>query len=445
MFDYLKHLFNFSEDAASEDEVIDSIRKGIDFKGANLWTLILAIVIASVGLNVNSAAVIIGAMLISPLMGPIMGVGLGAGIFDPSLIKVAAKNLLTATIIGLLTSTIYFTVSPLTQAQSELLARVQPTIYDVMIAFTGGLAGMLAHSRKKFNNVIPGVAIATALMPPLCTAGFGLATGHYSYFFGAIYLYIINSVFISIATFIVVRFLKYHSSKFVDAKLASRIRKTVWAIAILTIIPSIYLAYVFVSNEIFIQRVNEFIGAELTSKNFLVVNQTIDPAAKKIQITLLHDANTDSINVVLNLKKEQYKLGNTSIVLQSSENRTDFKAAFDQLKDELKENVLKKQEEELVSAEAELKQFRQQEEQEKQFENQKADALDEFNTLFGKTTEFLVDKSILQNSEQTDTVLFVYFIPEHPVHGSELQRIENWLSAKFKISRVKLIQGTQKK
>ena len=207
--EFLKDRFNLEEDKANENEIIDSIKKGVEFRGINLWVLIFAIFIASIGLNVNSTAVIIGAMLISPLMGPIMGIGLGIGINDFDLIKKAYKNLAIATVIGVATSAIYFLISPISDAQSELLARTTPTIWDVMIALFGGLAGIVATTRKSISNVIPGVAIATALMPPLCTAGFGLATGNLSFFFGAFYLYFINSVFISLSSFIIVRFLKF--------------------------------------------------------------------------------------------------------------------------------------------------------------------------------------------------------------------------------------------
>ena len=192
---YLYNLFSLDNYKSSEQEVIESITKSVEFKGINVWVLVFAIFIASIGLNVDSAAVIIGAMLISPLMGPIMGIGLGAGIYDFELIKKAGRNLLVMMVISLITSTTYFLISPLREAQSELLARTTPTIWDVLIALFGGLAGIVATSTKEKGNVIPGVAIATALMPPLCTAGFGLATGNMYYFGGALYLFFLNEHF----------------------------------------------------------------------------------------------------------------------------------------------------------------------------------------------------------------------------------------------------------
>jgi len=201
--------FKLNNEKENHQTVIESIDKGVVFKGTNLWILVFAIFIASLGLNINSSAVIIGAMLVSPLMGPIMGLGLGMAINDLSLLRKALSNYLFAAGVGLATSTIYFLLSPINDAHSEILARTTPNIYDVLIAFFGGLAGILATSSKQKGNVIPGVAIATALMPPLCTAGYGLATLQFYYFFGAFYLFLINTVFIALSTLLTLRFLKY--------------------------------------------------------------------------------------------------------------------------------------------------------------------------------------------------------------------------------------------
>ena len=197
----LGRYFNLLPDKEDEHAVIEQVKGGTQFRGTNLWILIFAILIASLGLNVNSTAVIIGAMLISPLMGPIIGMGLSVGISDFEMLKQSLKNYGVATLISVATATLYFWISPLSEAQSELLARTSPTLYDVLIAFCGGAAGVLALTTKSKGQVIPGVAIATALMPPLCTAGYGLATGQWTYFFGAFYLFFINTVFIATATF----------------------------------------------------------------------------------------------------------------------------------------------------------------------------------------------------------------------------------------------------
>jgi uncharacterized hydrophobic protein (TIGR00271 family) len=187
----------------------EEIEKGIEFRGTNLWILIFAILIASLGLYSNSTAVIIGAMLISPLMGPIMGLGFGMAINDVKILKRSVLNLLFATTVSLSISTLFFLLIPLHTTNSELLHRTSPSLDDALIALFGGMAGMLATSSKLKGNVIPGAAIATALMPPLCTAGFGLATWSSKYFFGALYLYLINAIFIAAATFLVARLVRF--------------------------------------------------------------------------------------------------------------------------------------------------------------------------------------------------------------------------------------------
>ncbi|MDD4884371.1 TIGR00341 family protein [Sulfuricurvum sp.] len=277
-------------DDKAEDEVIDErIRGDIHMKGSNLWILMFAIFVASIGLNVNSTAVIIGAMLISPLMGPIMGIGYGAGINDFALIRRAFKNLFVATIIALLTSTLYFLISPLDTAQSELLARTTPTAWDVLIGFFGGLAGIVGATRKEKSNVIPGVAIATALMPPLCTAGFGLATGHWNYFFGAFYLYTINFVFIALSSFIVVRVFSVTEKKYVDPDVAKRAQRYIAVIVVLTMLPSSYLAYQLVGEEVFKAKANSFVNEQLNFKNTNVAQIKIDPHTHLIKVFLIGD------------------------------------------------------------------------------------------------------------------------------------------------------------
>lgn len=238
---YLKSTVDIAADCDAQ-ATIDNIGRSVEFRGVNIWILVFAIVIASVGLNVNSTAVIIGAMLISPLMSPIMGIGLGVGISDNDLIRKSIKNLLAMAGISLLASTTYFLLTPLSDAQSELLARTKPTAFDVLIAFFGGLAGIVAASRKQEKTtVVAGVAIATALMPPLCTAGYGLGTGQWMYFFGAFYLFFINSFFIALATFLMVRYLKFPRKKFVDAAHERKVRRSILIFSLIVIIPSVFI------------------------------------------------------------------------------------------------------------------------------------------------------------------------------------------------------------
>ena len=248
-------------DHIDTDAATRSIRSNVSFRGPNVWILAFSIIIASVGLNVNSTAVIIGAMLISPLMGPIIGIGLGLGVNDTKLIRVGLKNLIVMVGISLIASTLYFLLTPLKLANpTELLARTNPTIYDVIIALFGGAAGLLEISRKEKGTVLSGVAIATALMPPLCTAGYGLATGTFNYFFGALMLFIINGVFIIIATYVMSKILGFQEYEFQDQKTAKRTRTLVTLVVILVAVPSILSAVRMIKSNTFQQNASSFVA-----------------------------------------------------------------------------------------------------------------------------------------------------------------------------------------
>lgn len=270
---YLRQYFDMSENREKEEDVVDEIASGVTFKGANLWILICAVFIASLGLNINSTAVIIGAMLISPLMGPILGMGLAVGIDDLPLLRRAVKNYMVATIIGIITATVYFLLTPFQGVQSELLARTEPTIYDVLIAFFGGAAGIIAASIKDKGNVIPGVAIATALMPPLCTAGYGIATGNLAFFAGASLLYFINTVFIAVATTFGVFLLRFRRKHFVDPQRCKFVHRMILAIAILTMIPAGYMTVRMMRTSLFDKQLSNFVQHNLNWKGTQVISQ----------------------------------------------------------------------------------------------------------------------------------------------------------------------------
>lgn len=279
--------FNLLSDKAPNEVIEQRIREVVELHGATPWVLMFAILVASIGLNVNSTAVIIGAMLISPLMGPIMGVGHGMAVHDFALARRAMKNLAVSTLIGLLVSALYFMLTPLSEAQSELLARTSPTIWDVLIALFGGMAGIIGVTREEKSAVIPGVAIATALMPPLCTAGYGLATGQWNYFGGAFYLYSINAVFIALATFIGIRLLRLPYHAFVDERTERRMRGAMWLIALATTIPSLYLATLMVKDELYKSRASQFVRREFVFKDAYVVDTRVDPASREIDVSLI--------------------------------------------------------------------------------------------------------------------------------------------------------------
>lgn len=281
----MKHILSVHNDLDDVDQTIASIRAGVELKGTNLWILMLAILVASLGLNVNSTAVIIGAMLISPLMGPIMGAGLGLAINDIPLVLKALRNFAYSVAISLLTSTVYFLLSPLNNAHSELLARTSPTIYDVLIAFVGGLAGMIALSSKHKGNVITGVAIATALMPPLCTVGYGLATQQWHFFLGAGYLFLINSVFIAWATILGARIFQFPVVHQKEPAADRRLQLGVYALLLITLLPSIWLSYRFIQDESTRKAADLFVRKNTEIEGSYLLQRQIDLSKKTIVLT----------------------------------------------------------------------------------------------------------------------------------------------------------------
>lgn len=255
-----------------EREIVEQINAGITFRGGTLWVLIFAIFIASLGLNVNSTAVIIGAMLISPLMGPIIGMGFAIGTVDMDMLKRSAVNFAVATIFSILTATIYWLLTPLNEAQSELLARTSPTLYDVLIAFCGGAAGIIALCTKGKGNVIPGVAIATALMPPLCTAGFGLGTGQIRFFLGAIYLFFINTVFIATATSVGVKFMHFKSKGHLSNEMSKKVRRRITAVMVVFLIPALFITIGIVQKSIFEHNLKNFVKNEISQSGTQIIS-----------------------------------------------------------------------------------------------------------------------------------------------------------------------------
>ncbi|WBO86215.1 DUF389 domain-containing protein [Hymenobacter yonginensis] len=313
---FLRQRFDLRDDTADPAVIEDSVESGVTFRGTNLWVLIFAILIASVGLNVNSTAVIIGAMLISPLMGPLVSVGYSAATNNPDLLRRAVKNLGLAVVISLLTSTVYFLLTPLSGAQSELLARTEPTIWDVLIALFGGLAGAVGLTRREKSNVIPGVAIATALMPPLCTAGYGLASGHWDYALGAFYLFSINCVFITLAAFLVIRFLGLPAHRFQDEAQARRVRRLMLAAAVVVAGPSVWLGYRIVQRSVYAHAAEEFVAKELDFAGTYVVTRQIDPRQRTINVLLVGRPVDTARLGAARRQLASYRLNRTSLVVR---------------------------------------------------------------------------------------------------------------------------------
>jgi uncharacterized hydrophobic protein (TIGR00271 family) len=311
--------FDLRPDQADHPTIDHALRDGVELRGTNLWVLIFAIFIASIGLNVNSTAVVIGAMLISPLMGPIMGLGYGAGINDSQLVRKSLFNLGLTTVISLVTSTLYFLVTPLTQAESELIARTTPSIWDVLIALFGGLAGMIGATRKLKSNLVPGVAIATALMPPLCTAGYGLANRNADFFFGALYLFSINSVFIAYATLLMVRVMRLPKVEWLPGASVLRRRLLIATVVLVTVVPSVYLATGLVRQEVFRSNAASFVARELhTRSDVLVVGYTADAATQDLRVNLVGKHLSEGTREALAQRLANYGLAGVKLALVQS-------------------------------------------------------------------------------------------------------------------------------
>ena len=326
------------------DDAAERIKNSIWFQGPNVWILAFSIVIASVGLNVNSTAVIIGAMLISPLMGPIIGIGLSLGTYDFDLLREALKNLLIMVLISLAASTFFFLISPLSLVNAtELEARTSPTIYDVLIALFGGLAGILENSRKERGTVLSGVAIATALMPPLCTAGYGLAHLSARFFFGALYLFLINCVFITIATYLMVRYLHFRKVDNPNPVISSRRIRLMSLILFLFIAPSLWSAFNLIRSNNFERNVRDFVTEKrVYGKTYLYDDRIVRDKGRKV--TLFITGNTlsqaDSTNIYMtaakwDIRPDQLRLVHQNIGMSQDEMNAMIRGIYDHTNYEL--------------------------------------------------------------------------------------------------------------
>lgn len=439
---FLNEYLDLRKDKDNELATVDSIRKGVEFKGANLWILIFAIFMASLGLNVNSTAVIIGAMLISPLMGPIMGVGLSVGLNDFELMKRSLKSFLIATLFSVCTATIFFLISPVAEGQSELLARTSPTIYDVFIALLGGLAGVTALSTKEKGNVIPGVAIATALMPPLCTAGYGLATGNLVYFLGAFYLYFINSVFISLATFLGVRVMRFKRKEFVDKNREKTVRQYIIIIAVITMCPAVYLTIDIIKSTFFESSANRFVTEQLSFENTQVIDKKIHyhgADGNEIRVVLIGEEVPEASIAIARSKMKDYKLGDTKLtVLQGMNNNT---VDLSSIRAMVMEDFYKNSEERLIEQNQKISSLEQSLKQYKAFDELGKTIIPELKVLHPSVQTVSISQAIelTVDSLQSDTItLAVLKFGKQPI-AKEKDKIAQWLKARTGAKELKLI------
>lgn len=431
-----KTIINFSDSIdilSAKNQIISNI----EFKGSNVWILIFATVIASVGLNVNSIPVVIGAMLISPLMGPIMGIGLALGINDTDLLRKSFKNLLIMSVISIITSTAYFLITPLDlEEPTELLARTNPTIYDVFIAFFGGLAVITEVCKKEKGTVIAGAAIATALMPPLCTAGFGLANGNFFYFIGASYLYFINSVFIALASFLMVRYLKFPLVKFTDEAKQKRVRKVITIFTIILIIPSIYSAVTIIQENKFNQAANKFVAHNKTIGNSYIYDHKITHRGRKSTLSVsiageaLSQGDINKLHEQLHtygIEKEQFIINQNSTFVPESINEQDFvKSIFEQ-----NEQEIRKREQLISDMEKELKAYRLKELPASQITKELTTQYPNIKSLS------IANGTRIEGSNSSPIIIAIIEAPEK-LSQEDITKITQWLTIRLDAPNVKV-------
>lgn len=428
LWDFI-NLHNGEED---KQKVLENVTANISFRGSNLWILACAIIIASIGLNVNSTAVIIGAMLISPLMGPILGAGFALGTYNFLLLRKSVKNLLIATAVSLLVSAFYFYLSPFKDVQSELLARTSPNIYDVLIAFFGGLVGVIAITRVEKGNPIPGVAIATALMPPLCTAGYGLATFNFNYFFGAFYLYTINCFFICIATFLVIKYLKYPASATIEPKNEKLIRYGITTLMMIIILPSFYLAYNLFEEKKFTKTVEEFINSEFNNRGYTVIYKKLNynSSPKKVDLAFLNRK----------LSKEEMEMYNKLLDERGIHNTIlNFRQDDADLKSEIL-SELNKQDASLSEKDVTINNLRQELDK---YKVNEPGIVRELNLLFPEIKDVSLGK--IEKFAGTDSAKIEWLVLYHKEKNTKQideLKMKKWLNERLKVDNTLILQDT---
>lgn len=429
----LEQLFDLRHGEDDKQKTLRNVSESISFAGANLWILACAIIVASVGLNVNSTAVIIGAMLISPLMGPILAAGFALGTYDFDLLKRALRNLLIATVAALAVSTIYFYLSPFKTPQSELLARTSPNIYDILIAFFGGLVGVIAITRVEKGNPVPGVAIATALMPPLCTAGYGLATGHFRFFFGALFLYSINCVFICIATYLIVKLLRY-PAKTSDTKHLKLVQYTITGLVLLMLVPSGYFAWRLYDKQHYTEAVDNYTEKEFTSKGITIVYKktSYNSNPRRLELAFLRKHMTPAEIDTAREHLRQEGLDHTQLVIK--QDSTDNIAM-------LRSSLLNEINGRAAALDEKDMQIKSLQDKIAAGSYDDTQLLQEARALFPAVRSLSVaDHHFAIGNDSSSTKTVLVYIADKPLSATDKARMENWMKQRLKRKEIAIYQ-----
>ncbi|MCB9185305.1 MAG: DUF389 domain-containing protein [Flavobacteriales bacterium] len=444
--DFARTTMNLADDSDQEG-TIETIKKDMVFRGHIVWILICSIFIASIGLNLNSTAVIIGAMLISPLMGPILAIGLSVGTNDWETLKRALKNFGVMIVVALITSTIYFFITPLHEAQPELLARTKPTFLDALIAIFGGLAGIIGVSRRNRGNVIPGVAIATALMPPLCTAGYGLANGELSFFLGAFYLFTLNSIFIAGSTFLIVRYLRFPLVSFVNADTEKKVKRYMVAFVIIVLLPSAWIFYGLVKETIFMGKADKFIADNLQIEGTEIISKkiTYTDTISRIDIFIMGDPISNQMQKQLENQMATQGLEKTVLKIhQPKDVSSDIAGKLtNEVRVGILEDIYNKNEQQMAEKDARISNL------ERQLSVYRKDSipfgsvLKEVNIQYPSVLKLAYGKSVEANGDRMDTIP-TFMIRWGKVSAiekeQEQKKMERWLQQRLVLDTLRIIE-----
>lgn len=442
---FLVELFDIRSDS-DRDATIDAVKKDISFKGHTAWILIFSIFVASIGLNVSSTAVVIGAMLISPLMGPIVGIGLSVAINDVLTLRRSLINLGVMVFLSVLTAFLYFKLSPLTEETPELIARTYPTILDVLIAIFGGLGLIVAKTKSgTIASVIFGVAIATALMPPLCTVGYGLAIGSMEYALGAMYLFSINAVFIALSTFIVSKILRFPLVRYANSKRRRRTAQIASVIAIAVMVPSVYLFLNLLDQQVFENKTREFVKNTINYDGAEVVKFTQDYKANNIDVYLIgRPVPQNKINEWLAELENTDKLEQTRLRIYQGADQSGEMAA--KLSGEIKAGILEDlyvKNEQLIQDKDEKIRFLENQVALMKIQNVPFRQLsEELKINYENVETFSYSNKITTNFKETDTLPVIHIRWKKNISSKEkkreLKKIGSWLKYKLKLDTLQV-------
>lgn len=446
---FVYQTFDLNDDT-DKQATIDDVKAGVVMRGQTAWVLVFSILVASVGLNTSSTAVVIGAMLISPLMGPILGMGLSLGVNDIDFLKRALTNFGIMVVLSLLTSFLFFSIPIFQDETPELLARTFPDVRDVIIAFSGGLALIVAMSRRnKSTNTIAGVAIATALMPPLCTAGYGLAVANWNFFFGALFLFSINTIFIASATFLVVRFLNFPYETYANSKRRKTISRVISLIAIVILLPSVYLFYTLYQSSKFESAVNAITNNLRTEKGVVILDVIQDFSEKSVSFAVVGRSITNEEIKGLKLEMENAGFSGCDFkVLQNVDNmETLSKIEEIQTSFVSTQQLLVKKEEELLKKDRELLALENQLNHKKSIDFPFEATAKELKALEPSVKEISYAEMMRFNFElnKKDTLPVFKLVWLENTKGKEknrsVKKLENWLRTKFKNDSIKVVSA----